>query len=68
MKLGTMEIKTLYRATKYGWFEDWCPATCLRMKAKGLITTDQRGKILPTELGRAALAESQDTLIQWGWT
>jgi DNA-binding transcriptional regulator PaaX len=68
MKLGVMEIKTLYRATKVGWYEDWCPATCKRMKAKGLIVIGTGGKIKLTDQGRLALSNSQEVLAQWGWT
>jgi Mn-dependent DtxR family transcriptional regulator len=68
MKLGVMEIRTLYRAAKLGWYKGWCPATCERMERKGLITINGRDKIVLTDLGLAELANCQEILASWGWT
>ena len=67
MKLGAMDIKTLFRISKYGWYAGWCPATANRMKHKGLITIDLRGAMLLTDAGRDALGASRDVLRAWGW-
>jgi len=66
VKIGVMELKTLYRAHKFGWYEYECLATCKRLKSKELATVDARGAIKLTVLGLNALVESKKLLIN-GW-
>jgi len=67
VKIGVMELKTLYRAHKFGWYEYECLATCKRLKSKELATVDARGAIKLTVLGLNALVESKKLLAGWGW-